>query len=554
MKKGFYITMLVLLFYSCLKDDGNYNYSDVNNVVAEMAETYRVRLEDTLFVLKPEIIQSMKEGGNENLKFVWTHSTRGLNMATIAGDTVSTSETLSFEVKEDDKVFAHYFRLSVLDESTNIPYTFETTLQVVKPFTGAWMILHKQDNETRLGAIEYADGKGEAAYDVYRGSTGKKFKYDPVMLLAHNSITASYTGAHVSASYNMFAVITNNMDEAGVYFQSEKFAKKDSLTRMVQASVQSSFDVGKMTLLQGDQFGTICITDGTLFQGMNGFRLYKAKTDQLTPADVYLSHGVKLGYSSMFYDQLNRRFVWYNCQGNKASTSATGGTSYYPNSWWEQTENQTSLTDITLSHADNVSSTIADIKNVPVDREVLYMGGGFQPQKGSGIVRNTIHCYAYARGANGKSYVYVFNTYGVQNPSRTAGFINYYVINTPDQLLQSTNSCFTSGCDFNGIMFFSYGNSVYRLDFTQEGGSVREIYTHDQPGTITRMKIAKYEGLNTTMDYDAYGYDVYKSMGVAIDLGNGKSDFVVLNLSSVGEEEERQVYRDFGTITDMVFL
>ena len=52
------------------------------------------------------------------------------------------------------------------------------------------------------------------------------------------------------------------------------------------------------------------------------------------------------------------------------------------------------------------------------------------------------------------------------------------------------SSCFASGSVYNGILFYTAGNKVYRLDFTQEGGSASVIYTHPQ-GTITSMEFAK---------------------------------------------------------------
>ena len=48
---------------------------------------------------------------------------------------------------------------------------------------------------------------------------------------------------------------------------------------------------------------------------------------------------------------------------------------------------------------------------------------------------------------------------------------------------------------------------------------------------------------------------------VAFDMGNGKSDFVILNLSSTGSVGANsatypatQVYSDFGEVTDFVFI
>lgn len=41
-----------------------------------------------------------------------------------------------------------------------------------------------------------------------------------------------------------------------------------------------------------------------------------------------------------------------------------------------------------------------------------------------------------------------------------------------------------------GIIFYSAGNTVYRLDFVQQGGKATPIYTHEG-GKVTRMKFAR---------------------------------------------------------------
>ena len=103
---------------------------------------------------------------------------------------------------------------------------------------------------------------------------------------------------------------------------------------------------------------------------------------------------------------------------------------------------------------------------------------------------------------------------------------------------------------------------MYRLDFKQSEGKAKVIYTHPR-GKVTGMKFAKRIDPYPPKDFDftAYQFDMKQSLGLSFDMGDGTSDFVILNLSStgsVGADSEDypalQVYPDFGEIADFVFI
>ena len=66
---------------------------------------------------------------------------------------------------------------------------------------------------------------------------------------------------------------------------------------------------------------------------------------------------------------------------------------------------------------------------------------------------------------------------------------------------------------------------------------------------------------NGDLYYQDYEFNLNTSLGVAFDMGNGKNDFVILNLSetgALGADSEHypalQIYSDFGEIKDFLFL
>ena len=123
------------------------------------------------------------------------------------------------------------------------------------------------------------------------------------------------------------------------------------------------------------------------------------------------------------------------------------------------------------------------------------------------------------------------------------------------------NSCFAATKFYSGILFYAAGNVVYRLDFKQSGGKATPVYTHSG-GQATVMKFAKSTEVNTSyLDYSGYEFDPNRSLGVTFDMGNGKCDFVILNLSVTGGVDAdsenypaTQVHTGFGEIKDILFL
>ena len=111
-------------------------------------------------------------------------------------------------------------------------------------------------------------------------------------------------------------------------------------------------------------------------------------------------------------------------------------------------------------------------------------------------------------------------------------------------------------------MFYSSGSTLYRLDYRQAGGKATAIYTHPS-GKIAKMRFAK-RYINSVYDEEDYAeseFDLQMSLGISVDMENGTSDFVILNLSStgnVGADSEHysatQVNHEYGKIADFVYM
>ena len=541
MKRLIYF-ILGLLVASCYDDKGNYTYQEVNTLDVSLNKVYSVRLDkDTTVTIIPQLSQSLQEN-EDNLEYTWLHSTTNHNFYGHGKfDTVGLEKNLNFHIDPEAKnlAYAHYFRLNVYDRITDIEYPVNTTIELIKPYVGSWMILHRKNGQTELGSVEYIGGDIVVQEDAYYEETGKRFTGKPQALMSYTT-SCKYYGT--GSGWNMFTVITDDPAEAGVYCQWKHFEKKDSLIRMVAPLAQSSFDFQHVTLADGDGAASaLLLSGGMLYQSPRAGKIYKPAAD--LEGEVNITLASKISNNALLYDEAGHRFAFYY------NTSDGLGVKKYDPLYFIESEENTNLIKAIPTRDGNVSAV--NPNKLPEDQKVLYLGTGYQYAS----AWTSVYAYALAKNDT-RCFVYEFNPRGF-NYSDNASFNGYYTINIPQGLDES--AVFASTPPYSGLLFYASGNTVYRLDFKQAGGKATAIYTH-AGGKAVKMKFAK-RYLSSSNAFDAYEFDVQYSLGIGFDMGNGKGDFVILNLSStgsVGGDSEhypaKQVYTDFGEITDFVFI
>lgn len=541
MKRLIYF-ILGLLVASCYDDKGNYTYQEVNTLDVSLNKVYSVRLDkDTTVTIIPQLSQSLQEN-EDNLEYTWLHSTTNHNFYGHGKfDTVGLEQNLNFHIDPEAKnlAYAHYFRLNVYDRITDIEYPVNTTIELIKPYVGSWMILHRKNGQTELGSVEYIGGDIVVQEDAYYKETGKRFTGKPQALMSYTT-SCKYYGT--GSGWNMFTVITDDPVESGVYCQWKHFEKKDSLIRMVAPLAQSSFDFQHVTLADGDGAASaLLLSGGMLYQSPRAGKIYKPAAD--LEGEVNITLASKISNNALLYDEAGHRFAFYY------NTSDGLGVKKYDPLYFIESEENTNLIKAIPTRDGNVSAV--NPNKLPEDQKVLYLGTGYQYAS----AWTSVYAYALAKNDT-RCFVYEFNPRGF-NYSDNASFNGYYTINIPQGLDES--AVFASTPPYSGLLFYASGNTVYRLDFKQAGGKATAIYTH-AGGKAVKMKFAK-RYLSSSNAFDTYEFDVQYSLGIGFDMGNGKGDFVILNLSptgSVGGDSEhypaKQVYTDFGEITDFVFI
>ncbi len=544
MKKILLFCLAVLLTLgACVEDNGNYKYTEINEVEAVLPALYqRIYIEDyeRTIRIEPELTQTMADN-LENLTFSWKYSTTSVAVARNQTEPVGTGMYYDLVIPANDTQFNHYFWLEIHDAITGLTYPFQTRIQVVKPFVNTWAVLHQDDGGVaKLGAIEYVlDTEPIAHTDIFDEFGYAPLTGQPVALGEDNDEDAEYLVTKpVRTDYNVTLLMTTNAEESGAYASWLKFMPYTAdvfLPMMVQDFSTAGFDPALTTYMHKptSNGGTI-INDGKLFQLTGrGLKIYKSKVDAEVTGSVYISHALRFGSISILYDSDGKRFLYYqnNAVGNRNVSAPFDD----------------AVNTQTIKLMSRPANSV-DLGNIA--HEVLYIG--IQPRNPpASTVMTTTRSFALANGTDGKSYAYLFNPISSITNTGQSAIASLKSFNTPAGL--DASSCFASSMAYSEKVFFSAGSTVYALDMGT--GVATQIYDNPAAGDVVAMRMARQEVPSSgTYDFEVYGHDdLGRSLGVAYSRGT-TGEFVVLNLNEAGTVLDRQVYAGFGPIKDIAFI
>jgi hypothetical protein len=281
--------------------------------------------------------------------------------------------------------------------------------------------------------------------------------------------------------------------------------------------------------------GTI-INGGMLYhQNIYGLKVYKAKVDAAVDGLINITRAARLGAITVMFDNAGKRFLYY-ANGSNALGSRD------VNAPFNDAHN--------LETIKPMSRPVNTIALDNIQNEVLYIG--ILPRQTS--MASTARSFAIANDGDGKSYVYLFPRGDYVSNTAQSSITELRTIPTPAGL--DVSSCFASSTQYNNMMFYSSGSSVYMLDFTTGVATIIYDHTAAGGGTVTAMRIAKQEPPSSAanvFDYEPYGHDLGRSLGVAFNRGSS-GEIVVLNLNEAGTVLNSKVYTGFGSIKDIAFV
>lgn len=295
--KKIYSTLFfaTLLLSGCIKDDGNYDYTPLEEVSIEgIADSYRFILQERQ-AITPKITTKIAP---DNLQYCWR----------IGSDTLSTEPNFDYTftnvlATKDPLTF------EVIDKTTNVRYSKRIDLAVVSPFQTGWMIFSTLDNAPCLSFQSYED-KQLLYDDVYKEINDETLAGTPLTVKQIRYQDGS-TGAW--------------MDRVSVLCRNGKSVELDGTSLLRLKYYEDEFHAGNLEIqnINSEYYRS----DNALFLIHKGKIYAKVTGGMGTPDDAYYQYpldGDSKDYRIGAYfakahtdyyvalDELNHRYVYFN--------------------------------------------------------------------------------------------------------------------------------------------------------------------------------------------------------------------------------------------------
>ncbi len=301
-----------MLFHSCYKDEGNYDYREINEVVIGEAgfvdTTYNyVSFVDTLRIT-PQVENSMIQNP-ENYEFSWL----------LNGDEIGHEKELVWPVNRPEGGYVLFFR--VKDKSTGVVTTRSVPVNLKTNFSAGWLIWgENEQGEAQLDMLSFVNNDTLLMKDILNGSDlpvlrKPTFLFVPITFMGDNAIQLG--------------------SEDGTYK-----LDKNSLTPLEDAHLKYSFwdpsSAGSCVLANANQlmYFRVEVIDGKLYFDNDRFGFYRKIGN---PSNHYkgdyelfkMGNTVGINFAGMsssvivVYDDDNKCFLY------SGSTSPMGGGSGY---------------------------------------------------------------------------------------------------------------------------------------------------------------------------------------------------------------------------------
>lgn len=539
--------MLTSLLASCYEDKGNYSYDEsITDISVKLNQSYGVRKADTemTYTITPEI--KTDDGDKSYLKYTWVMNTTSANSS--RNDTIGHDESLTLTMDPTDPnfVYKYYIKLYVTDTRTNTKTMAPTTLEVGKPFTKAWMVLHEKDDHAELGSVEYIGSVMMVTPDAYKQETGKDLTGKPVSL--------SYMQKQTKKSYWLYEadsqlfVTTTNSEESGLIDQTNKFKLMATWTQLFSPLQIGNVDFNNFQTQACPNYGLLFCSKGHMFSqcGYSPFLFQMSPEENLT-GDCSISKFAAGPHTALGYDNASHRFVHIALQ---SAPDFWGG--YKPSGI------KKNAPIMRIAYKNGLDAR--DPNHIPENENVINIVNGYHYQRTGTAIWQRYNCYAYSLAPGNMSHVYVFSYYALTHTNE-AIMRDVFEFPTPEGI--NENTPMTSGATYNNIIFYAAGNKVYKLDIST--GSSKVIYQSDDArATISCLRIAvgqfSWNDGNDNLGTDTYEQPYSRLLGVAVNKSDGTGELVVLQLNAAGKVDDdhkfpsTQIHKGFGKIKDIAFI
>lgn len=281
---------MTALFTACASDEGNYDYTQSNDLTISGLESSYTVEQFTSLSIHPNITGT-QGFDSSNYDYVWyIYQVNGNGDI----DTLSTEKDLDAEINLSPKDYDLIFQ--VKDKQTGVFYMQRTDVTVVNSYSNGLIILSNVDG---YGNVAFVNSIDKVTEDVFESVNGYK--------LGRNAVGAFYTGGDevqrmVVITTDEGSVATDPIDFHEMMDFSEMFYFPSTPGRL-GCLCRSSWGYDEHLIMDGSHYQRrIIFTDSP-------FPMFGARTGgdyDLAPFSFYEDNDI------YFYDKKYQRFLYYN--------------------------------------------------------------------------------------------------------------------------------------------------------------------------------------------------------------------------------------------------
>ena len=446
--------ILILLLSACVKDKGNYDYVDINEVaIAGLADNYAaIYTVDTLRI-EPTIHFSKPGASAESVSYYWI-----LYKGTTVIDTIGRSARLEYKVEVAPDTYTLFLR--VVDNETGVAWKASTTLTVGTLYTKGIMLMGTNENGyAEMDMITMVSDT--LVVKGILGRSGLPALLDPVCAqhVGGNTTTPNYVRLWVmtrSGSYFLDRLtMTGSTDNTFAKITvTTEFPNKESIIPILYApqitarsGTTGNTSARAILTTDGDIFPTHTFLAGGDYYA-NPINRVESDYNHRLKAAPYFWYSISNMNSIMWYDTENERFMNYaNFGVASASTVPTDNAGdIFP---WDQ-----SSVGRTLVYGENTRNTD---------------GGSTEGNS-----------FAIMKDASNQYYIYKFFARGATPQKRDFYTVSPIAVDFD----KADHYAFSSN---RSVVFYSVGNRLYAYDYNK---GFEKIYEFPELATdeITMLK------------------------------------------------------------------
>lgn len=545
-----------VLFSSCYKDEGNYDYrfdsmneikgvsftpASITSISGQTIEFTQPLEGDETHRVEANVEQSLAENA-ENLEFKWS-----LSYENADGETVKETQTTAGYLDvllPADRLITYTVMLEVRDKTTDLAYYTNLIVKTRPIFQNSLFVLHQENSESKLGNIETVGTETNVRTDAYKtvnaSATGNPFSNTAA--LGYSTYTDSRDDKRALAMFNKdgsaflydpFGFTDKNFGSNYVLPLSNSKTPPFIVDRVVYTGDASNGTAYQMLISKDGRF---YIANQYMCYFVPGEYTYD--TDfHLPQSDYTVTAGTITSDKNVLWDSKGNRFIYQNKFDSYYARTDDAGRS--------GSRSYNSVMDAEVSF-DAIGSTLS-----PVGKTAVYAYVSYKENY------DEAHPFFIFKDSDGGYYLYELSPASGSEKSYKDDKDEAVSTGAMFTIEGRRLSNFTPSNDktivydtwfSTNYIFYANGSNLYR--YNTSNGDNTLLYSAPEGWSITLVKPRSY-------DSGTYTGDLGRYLSLALSSGS-KGAVAELYLNTAADVESvlpsaTTLYEGFGTILDLQF-